>query len=673
MKKWIINKPDTEKVIHILKKTDLTSLAAEVLVSRGITEIQQLVDFFSQDELSDPFLLKDMYEACEVIHDAIEKELSICIYGDYDCDGITSTAILYNYLQCAGANVSYYIPEREDGYGLNKDSVKKLAQDGIELIITVDNGIVALEEAELIYELGMKLVITDHHQPLDTLPRAEAIVDPHRKDCTSPFKPLAGVGVVIKLVSALDDGNYDFILEQYSDIACIGTIADIVSLTGENRTIVKRGLEQLSVTENAGLTSLMEKSAIKTDNITSTAIAFILAPRINAAGRFGSPKTALKMLVSEDENTEELASELVSLNTKRKKVEDEILKDILNKINQNPSVLTERVIVVDGEDWHHGVVGIVCSRILERFGKPNFIISIEGDEARGSARSVKGFNVFECLSYCSDLLIKSGGHELAGGFSLKKENIPAFKEKIAEYAKFNNPSMPPQVLKADKLLRGIDLKVENVEGLEALEPFGEGNPQPVFAIIGARIDRIVPLANGRHTKLEITYENAKISALLFNTNPDNFTLLSNDYADFIVNVDINEYNNNKNISIKVKDYRRSGIVQDKYFSAKSCYEALKRNESLDEKFIKRIVPSREDLISVYKFLMEYKGKINIDSLFTKLTDDSMNYCKLRLCLDIFSELELIRTDIITENIEFIPPTKKVDLESSQILKELRCL
>ena len=673
MKKWIINKPDTDKVVHILKKTDLTSLAAEVLVSRGITEIQQLVDFFSQDELSDPFLLKDMYEACDIIHKAIENESSICIYGDYDCDGITSTAILYNYLQCAGANISYFIPEREEGYGLNKNSIKKLADKGVELIITVDNGITAIEEAEFIYELGMKLIVTDHHQPSEVLPRAEAVINPHRKDCTSPFKSLAGVGVVIKLVSALDDGNYDFILEQYSDIACIGTIADIVTLTGENRTIVKRGLEQLSVTENAGLTSLMEKAAINTDNITSTAIAFTIAPRINAAGRFGSPTTALQMLVSEDENTAELASELVSLNTKRKKVEDEILKDILAKISENPSVLNERVIVVEGESWHHGVVGIVCSRILERFGKPNFLISIEGDEARGSARSVKGFNVFECLSYCKDLLTKSGGHELAGGFSLKKENIQAFKERIAEYAKINNPTMPPQVIKADKLLRGTDLKLENVEGLEVLEPFGEGNPQPVFAIIGARIDRIIPLGNGRHTKLDLTYDGVRISALLFNTNPDNFTLSQNDYADFIVNIEVNEYNNNKNISIKIKDYRRSGIVQDKYFSAKSCYEALRRNEEVDKKLVERIVPSRDDLVNVYKFLMAYKGKINIDSLFMKLESDTMNYCKLRLCLDVFSELELIRIDIITENIDFIPPTKKVDLENSQILKELRCL
>lgn len=673
MKKWIINKPDAEKVVNILKKTDLTSLCAEVLVSRGITETSQLISFFSQDDLSDPFLLKDIYEACEAIREAIENESLICIYGDYDCDGITSTAILYNYIECAGGNITYFIPEREEGYGLNKESIRKLAQQGVELIITVDNGITAIEEAELIYELGMKLVITDHHQPGDILPKAEAVVDPHRKDCTSPFKNLAGVGVVLKLVSALDDGNYDFILEQYADIACIGTIADIVPLVGENRIIARKGLEQLSVTENPGLTSLMEKASININNLSSTSIAYILAPRINAAGRFGSPITALKMLISDDENAEELASELVLLNTTRKKVEDEILKDILSAISNTPSILDERVLVIDGENWHHGVVGIVCSRILERFGKPNFLISIEGDEARGSARSVKGFNIFECLTYCKDLLIKFGGHELAGGFSLKTENIPAFRERILEYAKLNNPSMPPLTIKADKLLRGSDLKLENVEGLEVLEPFGEGNPQPVFAMLSARIDRIVSMGNGRHLRLDLTYDGVRVSALLFNTSFERFPLSQNDIADFLVNLEINEYNGTKNISIKIKDYRKSGIAQEKYFSAKACYEAFKRKEEIDKKLISRIVPTREDLVCVYKYLMENKGKLNLDSVFMSLNSDSMNYCKLRLCIDIFKELELINFDIITEEIEFLPPTQKVDLESSKILKELRCL
>ncbi len=673
MKKWIINKPDTEKVVDMLKKTDLTGICAEVLVSRGIYEMDELVDFFSENEISDPFLLKDMYEAVDTIRQAIEEESLICIYGDYDCDGITSTVLLHNYIESCGGNVIYNIPEREEGYGLNKDSIKRLADEGVELIITVDNGIVAIEESELIYELGMKLVVTDHHQPGEVLPRAEAVIDPHRKDCTSPFKCLAGVGVALKLICALEDGNYDFVLEQYADIATIGTIADVVPLIGENRTIVRKGLELLSVTENYGLSELMAKSGIKPENISSTSVAFMLAPRINAAGRFGSPVTALRALLSEDEDVNALVSELISLNTQRKKTEDEILQSIFLKITEDPSILNERVLVLDGEGWHHGVIGIVCSRLVERFSKPVFLISYDNNEARGSARGVAGFNIVECLKYCSDLLTKSGGHTLAGGFSLESENIEAFKKKISEYAFENNNTMPVPVLLADKVLRGADLKTENIEGLKLLEPFGEGNPQPVFALLRARVDRIIPLGNNKHTRLELTYDGAKATALLFNTKPSDLTLAVHEFGDFLVNAEINEYNNNKTVSLKVKDYRKSGIVQDKYFSAKACYESYKRGEEISKNIIPRIVPSRDDLVTVYKYLMENKEIQYIDTLFMKLCSDSINYCKLRLCLDIFSELGLIGTNVITQEIQYIPPTKKVELESSEILKELRCL
>lgn len=673
MKKWQINQPSQEKVSNILKKTDLTSLCAEVLVSRGMTELDEFVDFFSDGEITDPFLIKDMYEATEYITEAVENGTFICVYGDYDCDGVTATVILYNYLECAGGNVMYYIPEREAGYGLNKEAVRFLSEQGVEMIITVDNGIASVEEADLIDELGMKLIITDHHQPPEILPKALAIIDPHRKDCTSPFKHLAGVGVAMKLIAALDDGNYDTILEQYADIVAIGTIADVVPLVSENRVIVKRGLELLAVTENIGLATIMEKAGIAIEKINSTAIAFMVAPRINAAGRFGSPITAVKALLCEDEEAESLVDELVSLNTERKKVEDKILKEIEKSIKENPQILNEKVLVLCGENWHHGVVGIVCSRVLERYGKPNIIISIEGDEARGSARSIKGFNMYECLSYSNDLLERFGGHECAGGLTLKKENLDAFREKVLEFSNNNVVNMPTLTLSADKLLRAADFRVNIVESLKLLEPFGAENPQPIFAVLGAKVDRIIPLSNGKHTKIELTYDGVKTTALMFGTSTDDILLSQGEYGDFLVFMEINEYNGNKNITLRVKDYRRSGMVQDKYFSAKACYESFMRGEEVSEKLKPRIIPSREDLVEVYKFLQAQKAPQNIDKIFMQLNNDNINFCKLRLCLDIFKEQELLEINVCNDMVTFIPPTKKVDLEGSKILQKLRNL
>ena len=671
MKKWIINKPDMAKVKEITSKTDLTQLCAEVLVSRGIKEMDDVVEFFNDSEMSDPFLVKDMQEAVDVIRNAIDEEKLICIYGDYDCDGITSTAILFNYLECVGANVMTYIPEREEGYGLNKPAIKKLSEQGIELIITVDNGISAFEEAEYIYELGMELVITDHHQPQETIPKAEAVVNPHRFDDTSPFKNLCGAGVAFKLVAALDDGNYEIVMEQYSDLACMGTIADVMPLVGENKIIVKRGLQQLLVTENEGLSCLVEKAGVRGNSISATTVAFMIAPRINAAGRFGSPSLALNALVSEEEDRTALVEELVSLNNQRKRTEEEIFKSIVADIEAHPEKLKERVLVISGEGWHHGIIGIISSKLIERFGKPNFIITIENGEARGSSRGVKGFNVVNCLNYCADILTKFGGHTLAGGFSLKAENIDEFAKRIFEYAKENNSSMPKYTINADKLLTANDIDINQVESLKRLEPFGEGNPQPIFAIIGAKIDKIISLSNGRHTKFEIIYEGKRLTALLFNKRAENIGVNVADYIDLLVNVEINEYNGNKSVSLLVKDFRTSGINQSKYFSARDFYEAICRGEDLDKNILSKVVPDRNTLVELYKAIPQ--EKIALDRVFALSKDTTMNYCKLRLCIDVFCEVGLMEFDVFTEEIIKTKPTKKVDIETSEILKKLRCL
>ena len=480
MKKWVVLSPDAESVRNIVKTTDLAPLTAEVMSARGYNDTDSLKSFFDLEPLSDPYLLTDMSKAVEVINKAIENGETICVYGDYDCDGVTSTAILYDYLLNMGAEVICYIPERSEGYGLNKAAIDAINENGASLIITVDNGISAIEEAKYIKEHGMKLVVTDHHQPSEELPEAEAVVDPYRKNSTSPFKHLAGVGVTLKLLAALDDGDYSLVCEQYGDIAAIGTIADVVPLVSENRTIVSNGLRMIKNTENYGLISLMEESGVDPENITSTNVAFTLSPRINAAGRFGSPITALDMLTSEEEEARGFAHELSVLNERRKKAEADICDEIRQLLKASPRILNERVLVVYGDGWHHGVIGIVASRLLEAYEKPVVVISKDDNGfAVGSARSMKGFNIFKCFESCRDILVKFGGHECAGGLTVKSEDIPKLNSMIQTYAKEACPKMPRFTITADKLIKGADITIKNISDLKRLEPFGTDNASPL--------------------------------------------------------------------------------------------------------------------------------------------------------------------------------------------------
>lgn len=672
MKRWIINKPDEKTVSEIIKKTDLSQICAEVMVSRGFTTVEELDEFFNKTNLSDPFELVDMQRAVDTILNAVDENKLICIYGDYDCDGVTSTVVLYHYLDCMGANVMYYIPEREEGYGMNMKAVKHLADVGVELIVTVDNGISAREEAEYIYELGMKLVVTDHHQPPEILPRAEAVVDPHRKDCPSTFKNLAGVGVVLKLCAGLDGGDYTMVLEQYADLVAIGTVADVVRLDGENRKIVSTGLELIKNSENEGLNYLIEKSGVKRESLNSTSIAFALAPRINASGRFGSPITAVKGLLEEDEDSEVQIDRMIELNNQRKQCENEIIDSINNYISQNPEVLNKRVLVLNGKGWHHGVIGIVSARIMELYGKPNFIISVEDNgNARGSARSIEGFSIHKCLSYCESVLEKFGGHQCAGGFSLKEENIPQFERLVQEYASKTTPMMPVLSITADKVLRGRDLTINSIESLNLLEPFGEGNKKPVFAVLGARLSRIVSLSQGRHTKLELEYDGAKFPVLMFSVAPEDIIAKVGECIDLLVTPEVSEYMGKKQLSVRAIDYRLSKTLQEPYFSAKACYESLMLGEILPQNFINKIVPTRDDLVELYKIIMSF-GEITYDHLFMRV-QSKFNYCKLRLCIDIFSQSELAECDNVLQKVKVCKVNQRKDVTKAPLYIKLQSM
>lgn len=673
MKKWRIKRPDEKKTAEFRSKCDLNKLTLDVMTARGFTDFDSLVEFFNGEELSDPFTVKDMELAADVINNAVDAYDLICIYGDYDCDGVTSTTILYNYLESMGANVMYYIPEREDGYGMNVKAIEALAEKGVKLIVTVDNGISAVEEAERIAELDMELVITDHHQPPEKLPRARAIVDPHQVDCPSTYKDLAGVGVALKLCAALDGGSYESVMEQYADICAIGTVADVVPLTGENRTIVKRGLEFLKNTEVLGLNSLLDKTKIDRNNINSTGIAFRIAPVINASGRFGSPLTAVKTLLCEDpEDSDSYSETLMTLNTMRKQTETEIMTEIVNYINADPQVLDHRVLVLSGKGWHHGVIGIVSSRILEFYGKPNIIISIDDNgNARGSARSVKGFNIFKCFQHCGDVLEKFGGHECAGGLSLAADRIEDFTKLVYEYSEAME-SFPALEFVADKLLMPEDISVDSIKGLNSMEPFGAENPQPVFAILGARVDKIIPLSQGKHTKIEFTYGGYHGQALIFSLAPEKACFAVGDKIDMLVNLEVNVFNGRESAAIKVIDHRLSGVKQDRYFAAKDCYEKLMRGEELPANFIRKIIPTRQELVDVYKHINAVKNT-TLDNLFMKLSSDSMNYCKLHICIDIFSDKELVEFKPATMKIKILPTQHRVNLEESDTLVRLHSM
>lgn len=681
MKRWTIGNPDRNAAKVLSQQGGLSGICAEVLVSRGIDSMEKAVSFFNADtdedegeRLSNPFLIKDMREAVDTILAAVDSGKSICVYGDYDCDGITATALLYLYIECIGGDVQYYINDRSEGYGLCADALKRLADEGTELIVTVDNGISAVSEAALAKELGIELVITDHHQPGEVLPEAAAVVDPHRDDDLSPFKDLCGCGVALKLVAAMDGGSYDSALEQFSDLAAIATIADVVPLAGENREIVRLGLKYLENTENAGLQALLEVASVKFP-VTSTQAAFAIAPRINASGRFATASEAVELLLCEDPDTAaEMAARLNSLNSERKNTEADIMEEIRGSISENPHILYERVLFLYGEGWHHGVIGIVAAKLVERFGKPVFILSDDEDEARGSARSVAGFSVHKALTTCSEVLTKFGGHSGAGGFSLKKENIGAFNNALQKYASEEFAVMPRLALHADKLLRPEELTVEEISSLGSLEPCGEGNPKPMFAMLGARLDGVVPLSGGAHTKLKLAYGNKAVLGLMFGTKTAEFPYKAGDLLDILAYPEINTYGGQSTVNVRIEDCRRNGVPQKKYFAALDAYERYKRGESADKALVPRIVPDRNGLAAVYRAIPETAASMDsvFSALYSKLGDD-MNYCRFRLSLDIFAETGLAEVDLYSETVRRTASPHKINLDDSALLTELRSL
>ncbi|HRR76922.1 MAG TPA: single-stranded-DNA-specific exonuclease RecJ [Ruminococcus sp.] len=670
MKKWAVDIPDKNTVSKLTFGCGVSSLTAAVLAGRGFSSPESVAEKFNIDELSDPFQIKDMQEAANIINNAIDCGERICIYGDYDCDGIMSVVILYSYLLEAGADVSYYIPERAEGYGLNKNAVDKLHDDGIELIITVDNGISAIEESEYIYQLGMRLVITDHHQQGEELPRAEAVVDPHRHDCFSTFKYMCGAGLALKLVAALDGGDYTMALEQFGDLAAIATVADIVSLTGENRFLVAYGTELINNTDRPALLALKEVCGLSEKNVDTFGIGFGLAPRINASGRFGSPSTAAKLFLCEDyDEALVTARELDKLNSDRKNTEAAILSEIYAMIDKDPDIIRGRTIFLCGKNWHHGVIGIVAAKVLEKFGKPVFIASDSEGEIRGSARSFGEFSIFGALSYAADTLDKFGGHPGAGGFTISPGMTKSFRELIEKYALENHRTMPVLTVTANAPVSPAELTVQNIQGLEQLQPFGTDNEKPLFYIENAAVLDVYPLSGGAHSKLKIKFGFGQFDVLVFRTPPSALICGKDSVCDMIVSLGINNYKDNSSVSIIAEDIRPHAFQQSSYFAALASFESFLRGEELPPNYYPRMYPSREDVVKIYKAIPE--NGIASDALFIRINDPRINYCKYSVATEALRQLGLIHISSADSVISKVSVTKKADLESAPVLVSLR--
>ncbi|MEG1870172.1 MAG: single-stranded-DNA-specific exonuclease RecJ, partial [Oscillospiraceae bacterium] len=646
MMQWKLPKIQNEKIKLLHSQTGLSMPVCSILVARGYDTSELIDDFIgNEDSFYDPYLMKDMDKAVERIRIAVENQEKIVVYGDYDCDGITSTALLCSYFEAIGADVAYYIPNRDkEGYGLNTRAITAFAKKGINLIITVDNGISSIEEAELAQTLGVDLIITDHHTPREILPKAVAVLNPHRCDCEYPFKELSGVGVAFKLICAMeDDIDCEDTLFHYGSIVAIGTVADVVELKGENRLIVKNSMTNIEDTENIGLLALLKEVGLDGKQLTSTSLAFGIAPRINAAGRVGQTSKAVDLLLTADaEEAEQLAAEINAYNTDRKDTEAEIMKDISEILAQNPKLLLERIIIIAGEGWHHGIIGIIASKIVDRYGKPCLLISGNGEEARGSGRSVDGYSLIDAISRCSERLTRFGGHVMAAGLSLRTDDVAAFTEELLLDAKVNFPMMPANTLMIDAITEPNSLTVENVNQLALLEPFGSGNEQPVFAVMEVTLESITPLSGGKHLRLSLNKNGSRFSALYFGMTPQDFAYRSGDLLDIAATISINEYNGNISVSIKISDIHLHGVNMTNFTVEKQLYEQY----MLGEKAAAKInIPTREDVAKVYRFIRSCPWACDDNEmLYCRL--GTVSYGKLRLITEILQELELIEVNVV---------------------------
>lgn len=677
LRKWEVRPLDKERAAAFAQTYGVPFFLAMLMNIRGLDDAAHLREFLGEGEpLSDPFLLKDMDKAAARITRAVDNMEKIAVYGDYDADGVTSTAMLYSYLETRGADVIFYIPQREgEGYGMNMGAVEYLKEQGVTLIVTVDNGISSVQEVARANELGIDVVVTDHHRPQEILPDAVAVVDAYRPDDTSPYKHFSGVGIAFKLLMALEDGAGDVedLLEAYSDLAAIGTIGDIVPLTGENRTLIRAGLERLSQSDRPGVQALLENAGIAGKALTSTNVAFTLVPRINATGRMGAPERAVRLLISGyEEEAEALSEEICADNEERRRVEAEIAEAAFADIEAK-GYMKDRVVVVDGENWHHGVIGIVASRVTERCGKPCMIISRGETEAKGSGRSIEGFSLFEAICACGDLLIKFGGHPMAAGITLKPENIEAFRKRINQYAAEHFPQMPTQTVTLDCKLNPAALSVSMAQSLTQLEPFGNGNPQPVFGLFNMELSNVTPVGGGGHLRLTLEKNGAVITAMRFNTKPEELPYHIGDKIDLAVQLEAREFRGQPSLTVIVRDMKFAAFNTEKNIASLASFEKWQRGEVLSAEDKNRLYPDRACLAAIYRALRTVNGKETDQVRFVSQFGKDMTLGLFKTALLVFEERGLVHSEIADDTFTatLIETSGKTDITRSPVLLALQ--
>ena len=718
---WITSVPDTEdaksSVAAISKTLGVNPIIAKLLYNRGYQDPISATSFVRMENemLRNPFDMADMMKGVERIKKAIDTKEKITVYGDYDVDGVTSVCTLYLYLKSLGADVEYYIPNRSgEGYGVSVAAIDSIKQAGTTLIITVDTGITANNEVTYAKSVGVDFLITDHHECRSDLPEAAAVINPHRPDCKYPFKELAGVGVVFKLICAYEEyrtGDTRMqstlrIIKEYADLVAIGTIADVMPIKEENRIIVKYGLNMIENTNRVGLAALIDVASTRQDNkrverfdrnkrkrrtkITSSFIGFTLAPRINAAGRVRSATIAVELFLTEKySEAVRIAEQLCSANKERQAEENKIMQEAYDKIdyldiNKNP------VIVLNADDWHHGVIGIVSSRITEKYCRPSILVSFDGNDedvdllenvGKGSGRSIKGMNLVDALCYCSEHLVKFGGHELAAGLSVTREQLPIFIEKINEFARANlsEEDMVP-VIEADCEIDFADATVALADSLQLLEPYGVGNPVPQFIMKNVFVSEVSGVSENKHTRFTLTDGKSSISAMYFSNSPADLGICTGDKVDILFNLGINEWQDRKNVQLIIRDIKISMSSEKQYKYNRQKFEDIKAGAtfSSDDGYF----PEREDFVTVYKFLQNslYAGvdTFTHKDLLTKLSNNSssgeIGYVKLKFIILVFKEMNLLQIDEFEDEkyrFKLQYSTAKKNLNKSSILKKLR--
>ena len=720
-KKWVLsydNTPEAERATsEISRALKINSILAKLLYNRGYKGVREASSFLKMENemLRNPFDMKDVDKGVKRIKEALDKGEKITVYGDYDVDGVTSVCTLYLYLKAQGANIDYYIPNRSgEGYGVSVGAIEQLRSGGTSLIITVDTGVTANAEVDYAKSIGVDFVVTDHHECHADLPKAEAVINPHRPDCTYPFKELAGVGVVFKLISAFEEryNNPDRLsatlklIKTYADLVAIGTIADVMPIKEENRIIVKYGLNMIENTDRPGLAALIDAATNKTDKgkgelktkvikkkkktkITSGFIGFTIAPRINAAGRVRSASLAVELFLSNNYvDAKRIAEELCEANRERQAEENKIMLEAYEKI-EKLGIENDPIIVLDADTWHHGVIGIVSSRITEKYCRPSILVSFDGnggvpamsDIGKGSGRSVKGLNLVEALCHVEEHLVKFGGHELAAGLSVTREQLPIFREKINAYAReaFSDKDLVP-IVEADMEISSSDVTMETAEALRLLEPYGVENPIPVFVMRQVGVVEVSGVSESKHTRFTFGTDEGNISAMFFSNSPESIGVHNGDTVDILFSIDINEWLDRKNVQLILRDLK---IKEEKGMQEKrekERFEAIKAGAAIlaDED----VVPTREDFIEVYKFIQlsihagqdTFSHKELVKKLKGIQRSSKIGYIKLKFIILIFKEMNIIGIDEPEEELykfKIHYSTTKKNLEKSHLLRKLR--